>query len=49
MHSLKNDVTGKGAVLTQMSRFWVDYTKDIVPNHMISTDVEDMPAFFRHA
>ena len=44
---LKNDVTGKGAVLTQMSRFWFDYTKEIVPNHMISTDVEDMPAFFR--
>lgn len=44
---LKNKVTKKGTVLTQMSRFWFDYTKDIVKNHMISTDVNDMPEFFR--
>ena len=44
---LKNKVTKKGAVLTQMSRFCFDYTKDIVPNHMISVDVKDMPEFFR--
>ena len=30
-----------------MSKFWFDYTKDIVPNHMISVDVKDMPEFFR--
>ena len=44
---LKNDVTKKGTVLTQMSRFWFDMTKDILPNHMISVDVKDMPEFFR--
>ena len=44
---LKNKITKKGTVLTQMSRFWFDYTKDILPNHMISTDVADMPEFFR--
>lgn len=44
---LKNKVTKKGAVLTQMSKFWFDYTKDIVKNHMISTDVNDMPEYFR--
>jgi phosphoribosylaminoimidazole-succinocarboxamide synthase len=44
---LKNKITKKGTVLTQMSRFWFDYTKDILPNHMISTDVSDMPEFFR--
>ena len=44
---LKNKITKKGTVLTQMSRFWFDYTKDILPNHMISTDVCDMPEFFR--
>ena len=44
---LKNKVTKKGTVLTQMSRFWFDYTKDIVKNHMVSTDVNDMPEFFR--
>ena len=44
---LKNKIEGKGRVLTQMSRFWFDYTKDIVPNHMISVDVKDMPEFFQ--
>ena len=45
---LKNEVTKKGAVLTQMSKFWFDMTQDILPNHMISVDVKDMPEFFRH-
>ena len=44
---LKNKITNKGRVLTQMSRFWFDYTKDVIPNHMLSVDVNDMPAFFR--
>ena len=44
---LKNTIRKKGTVLTQMSRFWFNMTSDIVPNHMISTDVNDMPEFFR--
>ena len=44
---LNNVVTKKGTVLTQMSKFWFDMTKDILPNHMISTDVKDMPEFFQ--
>lgn len=44
---LKNHITDKGRVLTQMSRFWFDYTRDILPNHMLSCDVEEMPEFFR--
>ena len=44
---LHNEVTSKGAVLTQMSKFWFDLTKDIVPNHMISVDTKDMPEFFQ--
>ena len=44
---LKNQVTKKGAILTQMSKFWFEFTKDVVPNHMISTDVKDMPEFFQ--
>ena len=43
---LKNKITKKGTVLTQMSKFWFDYTKDVLPNHMISTDAKDMPEFF---
>ena len=44
---LNNKVVSNGKVLTQMSRFWFDYTKDIIPNHMLSTDTKDMPAFFQ--
>lgn len=44
---LKNEVPQKGIVLTQMSRFWFEMTRDIVPNHMLSTDLDDMPAAFR--
>lgn len=44
---LKNDVTDKGKVLTQMSKFWFEFTSDIISNHMISVDVNDMPEFFR--
>ncbi|MCX4326840.1 MAG: phosphoribosylaminoimidazolesuccinocarboxamide synthase [Lachnospiraceae bacterium] len=44
---LKNEVADKGAILTQMSKFWFGFTSDIVPNHMVSTDVKDMPEFFR--
>ncbi|MDY4077541.1 MAG: phosphoribosylaminoimidazolesuccinocarboxamide synthase [Clostridium sp.] len=44
---LKNTVHKKGAILTQMSKFWFDFTKDIVPNHMLSVDVKDMPEFFQ--
>lgn len=45
---LKNRITSKGKVLTQMSDFWFDLTKDIIPNHKISIDVRDMPEFFRN-
>ena len=44
---LKNRITDKGAVLTQLSRFWFEYTKDVMPNHMISTDTADMLEYFR--
>ena len=44
---LDNVISKKGTVLTQMSKFWFDYTKDIVKNHMVSVDVKDMPEFFQ--
>ena len=44
---LSNQITKKGAVLTQMSKFWFDLTKNIIPNHMISVDSKDMPEFFQ--
>ena len=44
---LENPIPKKGEVLNKMSKFWFDFTKDVVPNHMISIDAADMPAFFR--
>ena len=44
---LNNVISKKGTVLTQMSKFWFDMTSDIIPNHMISVDVNDMPEYFR--
>lgn len=40
-------VTDKGKVLNALSNFWFDYTKDIVKNHMISSNLKDMPAEFQ--
>lgn len=45
---LHNTVTNKGKVLTQISKFWFDYTSDICKNHMISCDVKDMPKDFQN-
>jgi phosphoribosylaminoimidazole-succinocarboxamide synthase len=40
---MPNPIPDKGMVLTQISRFWFEAFRDIVPNHLISTDVEDFP------
>nr|WP_318706212.1 phosphoribosylaminoimidazolesuccinocarboxamide synthase [uncultured Treponema sp.] len=40
-------ITDKGKVLNALSNFWFDLTKDIVKNHMISSDLKDMPAEFQ--
>ena len=44
---LHNQITDKGRVLTQMSKFWFDLTKDVIPNDLISVDNKDMPEFFQ--
>src|SRR6185503_715520 len=40
---LPTPIPNKGKVLTQMSAFWFDHFKDFVPNHVVSTRVEDYP------
>lgn len=40
-------IPGKGKVLNALSNFWFGYTKDICRNHMISSDLKDMPAEFQ--
>ena len=43
-HVLGSGIPGKGKILTQISLFWFDLLKDIVPNHLIATQVRDFPA-----
>ncbi len=38
---LPDAIPGKGKVLTRMSLFWFDYTKDVVDNHFISANVSE--------
>ncbi len=40
---MPNPIPDKGRILTQLSKFWFDLTKEIVPNHVFSTVVEDYP------
>jgi phosphoribosylaminoimidazole-succinocarboxamide synthase len=40
---LPTPIPDKGKVLTQMSAFWFDRFKDVVPNHVVSTDVSKYP------
>jgi phosphoribosylaminoimidazole-succinocarboxamide synthase len=40
---LPTPIPNKGKVLTQMSAFWFDHFRDSVPNHVVSTDVNDYP------
>ncbi len=43
-HVLGTGIPGKGKILTQISLFWFDLISDLVPNHLIATDVRDFPA-----
>jgi len=40
---LPTGIPGKGKILTQMSLFWFDLVKDIVENHLITSDVDQYP------
>jgi phosphoribosylaminoimidazole-succinocarboxamide synthase len=42
-------IPDKGRVLTAMSAFWFEQLADIVPGHLLSTDVADLPASAREA
>ncbi len=41
---LATGIPHKGSVLTQISLFWFEFLRDIVPNHVITADVEQYPA-----
>ncbi len=44
---LATGIPNKGRVLTQMSLFWFDFLKDVVPNHLATADVESYPRSLR--
>ena len=44
---LPTGIPGKGRVLTQLSAFWFGRTADLVHNHLLSTDVGDLPEVVR--
>jgi phosphoribosylaminoimidazole-succinocarboxamide synthase len=41
---LATGIPQKGRVLTQLSLFWFDFLKDVVPNHLVTADVNRYPA-----
>jgi phosphoribosylaminoimidazole-succinocarboxamide synthase len=43
-HVLATGIPGKGKVLTQISLFWFDLLSNLVPNHLITADVNKFPA-----
>ena len=44
---LATGIPHKGRVLTQLSLFWFDFLKDIVPNHLVTADVDRYPSVLR--
>lgn len=40
---MSQGIPDKGKVLTQISLFWFELTKEIIPNHLITADVEQFP------
>ncbi len=43
---MNEGIPGKGIVLTQISKFWFERTRDIVPNHFITDRVSEFPSPF---
>ena len=43
-HVLGTGIPGKGKILTQISLFWFDLLKEVVPNHIITANVSEYPA-----
>ena len=40
---MPDPIADKGKVLNQITLFWMDMMKDLVPNHLIATNVDDYP------
>jgi phosphoribosylaminoimidazole-succinocarboxamide synthase len=46
-HVLATGIPGKGKILTQISIFWFDFLSNLVPNHLITANVDEFPASLR--
>jgi phosphoribosylaminoimidazole-succinocarboxamide synthase len=46
-HVLATGIPGKGKILTQISLFWFELLSGLVPNHLITADVNEFPAALR--
>ncbi len=44
---LPTPIPDKGCVLTELSSFWFDRTERVIPNHLVSTNIDEFPAVFR--
>lgn len=44
---MPNLIPNKGQILNQISAFWFDFVKDIIPNHIITTDINEFPEEFK--
>jgi phosphoribosylaminoimidazole-succinocarboxamide synthase len=40
---MNQGIPNKGQVLTQISKFWFDFSREIIENHVISTEVDEFP------
>ncbi|HZB89180.1 MAG TPA: phosphoribosylaminoimidazolesuccinocarboxamide synthase [Terracidiphilus sp.] len=46
-HVLATGIPNKGKILTQISLFWFDLLADLVPNHIVTAEVDEFPAALR--
>jgi phosphoribosylaminoimidazole-succinocarboxamide synthase len=46
---LPTQIERKGEVLTALSRFWFERLARVTPNHLVTTDIEQMPAAVRES
>src|ERR1700689_4597958 len=46
-HVLATGIPGKGKILTQISLFWFELLASLVPNHLISADVNQFPGVLK--
>ena len=46
-HILRPAIPGKGKILTQLTNFWMERLANLVPNHLLATEVDEFPAELR--